>query len=129
MAAGRLPRVHPRVLQVLLVPLRRLDQPFGLAPLLRHEEGHGRAPQEDADHLRCMDRLHPRTHRRHAVRWLLVEGRDHRQRRRQRLHRPLLGWSRWCSTHGHVHDPCDVPHLLRRAAWCRCRYSPRRRWP
>ena len=31
--------------------------PLRLAPLLRHEEGHGRAAQEDADHVRRVDRL------------------------------------------------------------------------
>ena len=51
-AAGRVPHLHPRLLQVLPVPVRRLGEPLRLAPQLRHEEGHGRAGQEDADHRR-----------------------------------------------------------------------------
>ena len=43
LAAGRVPHLHPRLLQVLPVPVRRLGQPHRLAPQLRHEEGHGRA--------------------------------------------------------------------------------------
>ena len=50
LAAGRVPHLHPRLLQVLPVPVRRLGQPLRLAPQLRHEEGHGRPGQEDADH-------------------------------------------------------------------------------
>ena len=41
--AGRVPHLHPRLLQGLPVPRRRLGEPLRLAPLLRHEEGHGRA--------------------------------------------------------------------------------------
>ena len=59
-------------------------------------------------------------HRRVPVRRLLVEGRDHRQRRRQRLHVPDVGRPRRCGAHGDVHDPGDLPHLLRRAPR-RCR--------
>ena len=53
LAAGGVPHLHARLLQVCAVPLRRLGQPLGFAPLLRHEEGHGRAAQEDADHVRA----------------------------------------------------------------------------
>ena len=42
------------------VPLRRLGQPLRLAPQLRHEEGHGRAGQEDADHGDVLDHRRPR---------------------------------------------------------------------
>ena len=52
------PPLHPRVLQGPALPRRRLGQPLGLAPLLRHEEGHGWAAQVHADHLRDVhDRL------------------------------------------------------------------------
>ena len=50
--SGGVPHLHPRLLQGLPLPRRRLGQPLGVAPLLRHEEGHGRALAEDADHVR-----------------------------------------------------------------------------
>ena len=49
---GRVPHLHPRLLQGAALPRRRLDQPLGLAPLLRHEEGHGRPAEVHADHVR-----------------------------------------------------------------------------
>ena len=58
---------------------------------------------------------------------LLLEGRDHRQRRPQRLHGVLRRRPRRRVHDRRVHDPRDVPHVLRRAARCRRRAAPRRR--
>ena len=57
---GRVPHLHPRLLQGLPLPRRRLDQPLGLAPLLRHEEGHGWPAEVHADHVRHVHHRHPR---------------------------------------------------------------------
>ena len=79
--ARGLPPLHPRVLQGAALPRRRLGEPLRLAPLLRHEEGHGRPAQVHADHvLDVHDRL-ARARRHLPARRLLVEGRDPRHRR------------------------------------------------
>ena len=72
--------------KALPVPRPGLGEPLRLAPLLRHEEGHGRAVAQDADHLRDVRHRHDRPHGHPDRRRLLLEGRDHRQRRQQRLH-------------------------------------------
>ena len=77
--------------KALPVPRRRLGEPLGHAPLLRHEEGHGRLAQVHADTFvtfiigtLALVGVFP-------LRRLLVEGRDHRQRRRARLR--VRSWS------------------------------------
>ncbi len=75
------PPLHPRVLQGAALPRRRLGQPLGLAPLLRHEEGHGRAAQVHADHVRDVHDRVARARRRLPARRVLVEGRDPRHAR------------------------------------------------
>ena len=45
---GGVPPLHPRVLQGAALPRRRVGQPLGLAPLVRHEERHGRAAEVHA---------------------------------------------------------------------------------
>ena len=120
-AAGRVPHLHPRLLQVRPVPLRRLGQPLRVAPQLRHEEGHGRAGQEDADHRRGVDR-------RRRWRWPACSrwpGSSPRTRSSTtsattatgvHVDRPRRG-----VPDRRVHRAGDVPHVLRRAAWRRGR--------
>ena len=88
-----------------------LGQPLGLAPLLRHEEGHGRAVAQDADHLRHVRHLDPGPGRAAATGRLLLQGRDHRQRGRQRLPRLPDHRSDGRVPHRRLHDPLRLPHL------------------
>ena len=57
--------------------------------------------------------VHAGAHRRVPVRRLLVEGRDHRQRRPRRLRPLLLDRPRRRRPDGDVHDPRHLPHVLR----------------
>ena len=75
---GGVPPLHPRVLQGAALPRRRVGEPLGLAPLLRHEEGHGRPAQVHADHVLDVHDRHARARGHLPVRGLLVEGRDPR---------------------------------------------------
>ena len=74
MAARRLPHLHPRLLQVLPVPLCRVGEPLRLAPQLRHEARHGRSRQEDADHGGSVGHLLARPRRHVPVRRVLLQG-------------------------------------------------------
>ena len=86
----------------------------GLAPLLRHEERHGRpAEVHAADVLDLHDR-DGRARGHPATRGLLVEGRDPRQRGRERL--PGVHGRRHGrrAAHRRVHDALRLVHVLRR---------------
>ena len=82
---GRVPPLHARVLQGRPLPRRRFGEPLGFAPLLRHEEGHGRPEEVHAADVQDLRDRHARARRDLPARGLLVEGRDPRQRRPQRL--------------------------------------------
>ena len=43
---GGVPPLHARVLQGAALPRRRVGEPLGVAPLVRHEERHGRAAKD-----------------------------------------------------------------------------------
>ncbi len=69
--------------------------------------------QEDADHGRRVDRVVARAGRHVPVRRVLLQGRDHRQRRPQRLLDVHVDRPRRCRPHRDVHRPGDLPHVLR----------------
>ncbi len=86
----------------------------GVAPLLRHEEGHGRPAQEDADHVRRVDGL--RRWRCRRVRSSRASGRRTRSSTTSATtatRSSSRSVSVGAALTADVHDPCDVPHVLR----------------
>ena len=71
--------------------------------------------QEDADHDRGVDRRVAGPRRHVPVRRVLLQGRDHRQRRPQRLRGVHVDRPRRRRPHRDVHRAGDLPHVLRRA--------------
>jgi hypothetical protein len=105
--AGRLPHLHPRLLQVLPLPVRRVGVPHRQPSQLRHEEGHGWVGPQDADHVHHLDGLDGRPVRHSVLQWLLLEGRDHRLRRSLPLPRVHDRRVDRCVPHDCVHDARD----------------------
>ncbi len=114
---GGVPHLHSRVLQGVPLFVRRFGEPQRVAPLLRYEERHGRPAQAHARHLRGVDGVDARLVRSLPVLRILLKGRNHRQRRRQRLH--VLHGRRIVRRvlDGGIHDSRHVPHVL----WCAAR--------
>ena len=128
------PHLDPCVLQVLPVPLRRLDQPHRQPPLLRHEEGHGRhLLRQDAGHgFGAWMVSHAR-----AVRRAVLQRASSRRTRSSTTAKHndytvfyIVGHRRCVHDH-RLHDQGDVPHVLRLPARRRSplhgRRGPRRR--
>ena len=78
---GRVPHLHPRLLQVLPVPVRRLGRHTGQPPQLRHEEGHGRLGRKMPITFVTWMIVDGGAVRRAVLLRLLLQGRDHRLRR------------------------------------------------
>ena len=109
------PPLHPCVLQGAALPRRGLGEPLRLAPLVRHEERHGRPAQVHADHVLDVHHRLARARRHLPVRGVLVEGRDPGDRGRDAASTSFLvvGLDRRVP-HRRLHDPLRVPHVLRR---------------
>ena len=113
--------------KALPVPRRRLGEPLGLAPLLRHEEGHGRPAQVHADHVLDVHDRHARARAassRSPGFWskdeILVNAGNNGYTvvpgRRPRRRVPDRG----------VHDALRLPHVLRRVRGAAAGERPRR---
>ena len=130
---GRVPPLHARVLQGRPLPRRRLGEPLRLAPLLRHEEGHGRPEEVHAADVQDVRDRHARARR--------ASSRSRASGRRTRSSSTpattttscflVVGLDRRVHDRG-LHDALRVPHVLRRvprrrarAAEARAECSPR----
>ena len=111
---GGVPPLHARVLQGRPLPRRGLGEPLGLAPLLRHEEGHGRPAQvHAADVLDVRHRLASRSRASSRSPGSGRRTRSSSTRATTATSVPRRRARRRVHDRG-VHDALRLPHVLRR---------------